>query len=127
MAQRNPVLAGAIRKLAHAGEKVGFTVEEMIELLNTGVSVETLLNLICFSPEVTGEQTATATDAVNKCQQWSNNYNSNPWTANVLQEYVAMICGVSSKTLTNWRFKLRNRRRRFCCVKSRRKRGLGTL
>ena len=48
MAQHNEVLIGAIRKLAVAGEKAGFTVEEMIELLNTGVSVETLLNLICF-------------------------------------------------------------------------------
>jgi hypothetical protein len=56
MAQQNPVLVGAISKLAHTGEKAGFTVEEMIELLNTGVSVEILLNLICFSLEVTGEQ-----------------------------------------------------------------------
>jgi len=52
MGQQAPVLVGAIRKLAQAGEKAGFTVEEMIELLNTGVSVETLLNLICFSLEV---------------------------------------------------------------------------
>jgi hypothetical protein len=48
MAQQNEVLLGAIRKLAVAGEKAGFTVEEMIELLNTGVSIDTLLNLICF-------------------------------------------------------------------------------
>jgi hypothetical protein len=41
------VLFGAIRKLAQAGEQVGFSVEEMIELLKTGVSVETLLDLIC--------------------------------------------------------------------------------
>jgi hypothetical protein len=40
------VLFGAIVKLARAGEQVGFTVEEMIELLKTGVSVETLLDLI---------------------------------------------------------------------------------
>jgi hypothetical protein len=52
MAQQNELLVGAIRKLALAGEKAGFTVEEMIELLNTGVSVETLLNLICFRLEV---------------------------------------------------------------------------
>jgi len=52
MAQQNPVLIGAIRKLALAGEKAGFSVEEMIELLNTGVSMETLLNLICFRLEV---------------------------------------------------------------------------
>jgi hypothetical protein len=52
MAQQNEVLVGAIRKLASAGERAGFTVEEMIELLNTGVSVETLLNLIYFRLEV---------------------------------------------------------------------------
>ena len=51
MAQQNEVLVGAIRKLAVAGEKAGFTVEELIELLNTGVSMETLLNLICFRLE----------------------------------------------------------------------------
>ena len=52
MAQQNDVLVGAIRKLALAGERAGFTVEEMIELLNTGVSVETLLNLISLRIEV---------------------------------------------------------------------------
>lgn len=52
MTQQNAVLVGAIKKLALVGEKAGFTVEEMIELLNTGVSVETLLNLICFRLEV---------------------------------------------------------------------------
>jgi len=56
MAQQNPVLVGAISKLAHAGEQAGFTVEEMIELLNAGVSVETLLNLICFSLQVNEDQ-----------------------------------------------------------------------
>jgi hypothetical protein len=29
-----------------AGERAGFTIEQMIELLNTGASVETLLTLI---------------------------------------------------------------------------------
>ncbi len=47
MGPQNQVLMGAIRKLALAGEEVGFSVEEMIELLNMGASVETLLNLIC--------------------------------------------------------------------------------
>jgi len=56
MAQENEILIGAIRKLAVAGKSAGFTVEEMIELLNTGVSVETLLNLICFSFQVNEDQ-----------------------------------------------------------------------
>jgi hypothetical protein len=44
---KQAILFGAIIKLARAGEQAGFTVEEMIELLKTGVSVETLLDLIC--------------------------------------------------------------------------------
>lgn len=36
----------AIGKLAIAGEQAGFTVEQMIDLLNAGMSVETLLDLI---------------------------------------------------------------------------------
>jgi hypothetical protein len=47
MGGQNQVLIGAIRKLALAGEQAGFNVPEMIELLNTGVSVDTLLDLIC--------------------------------------------------------------------------------
>jgi hypothetical protein len=47
MTEQNPVLVQAIWKLALAGEQAGLSVEEMIELLRTGVSVETLLNLIC--------------------------------------------------------------------------------
>jgi hypothetical protein len=37
---------GAIHKLATAGEQAGFSVEQMIALLNSGITVETLLNLI---------------------------------------------------------------------------------
>ncbi len=36
----------AIGKLAIAGEQAGFTIEQMIDLLNSGLSVETLLELI---------------------------------------------------------------------------------
>jgi hypothetical protein len=36
----------AVEKLARAGEKAGFSVENMIQMLNAGVSVETLLDLI---------------------------------------------------------------------------------
>jgi hypothetical protein len=46
MHQQNQVLVGAVRKLALAGEQAGFSVQEMVELLNTGVSVETLMGLI---------------------------------------------------------------------------------
>jgi hypothetical protein len=36
----------AVYKLAMAGEQAGFTLEQMIQILNAGVSVETLLNWI---------------------------------------------------------------------------------
>jgi hypothetical protein len=36
----------AVGKLAIAGEKAGFTIDQMIDLLNSGVSVQTLLGLI---------------------------------------------------------------------------------
>jgi hypothetical protein len=47
--EQNQVLIEAIRKLALAGEQAGFSVEEMIELLKTGVSLETLLDLVCVA------------------------------------------------------------------------------
>jgi hypothetical protein len=46
----------AISKLAAAGEQAGFTIEEMIDLLNSGLSVETLLELIAWRLE--GSQSA---------------------------------------------------------------------
>jgi hypothetical protein len=39
-------LMKAIEKLAVAGEEAGLSVEQMIEMLNGGVSVETLIELI---------------------------------------------------------------------------------
>jgi len=42
MVEENHILIGAIRKLALAGEQSGFSVEEIIELLKTGVSVVTV-------------------------------------------------------------------------------------
>jgi hypothetical protein len=42
----NPSLVLAISKLAAAGEQAGFTLEQMIELLDSGLEVETLLELI---------------------------------------------------------------------------------
>jgi len=46
-------LYSAICKLAIAGEKAGFTVEQMIQLLNAGIPVETLVDIIeeRLSPE----------------------------------------------------------------------------
>jgi len=41
-----PILMTAIAKLVLAGEQAGFTVEQMIQLRQTGASVEALLNLI---------------------------------------------------------------------------------
>ena len=39
-------LAVSVERLAIAGEQAGFTVEQMIELLNAGLTVSTLLDLI---------------------------------------------------------------------------------
>lgn len=41
-----PPIAVSIFKLAVAGEQAGFTVEQMIELLNAGVTVEALLRMV---------------------------------------------------------------------------------
>jgi hypothetical protein len=43
-----PSLVRAVSKLAVAGEQAGFSVEQMIELLDSGLSVETLLDLISW-------------------------------------------------------------------------------
>lgn len=43
-----PSLTVAIGKLAIAGEEAGFTLEQMIELLDDGLTVETLLDLISW-------------------------------------------------------------------------------
>jgi hypothetical protein len=41
-----PSVATSVFKLALAGEQAGFSVEQMIELLNAGITVETLLCVI---------------------------------------------------------------------------------
>jgi len=48
----DPVLTIAIQKLALASEQAGFTVEQVIEVLETGMSVETFLNLVCSQIEL---------------------------------------------------------------------------
>ena len=42
-------LASIIERLARAGEQAGFSVEEMIEMLNAGVSIGALLDMISYS------------------------------------------------------------------------------
>lgn len=49
-------LTTAIAKLAIAGEQAGFTVEEMIDMLNSGLAIESLLHLIAWRLE--GPQSA---------------------------------------------------------------------
>ena len=44
----NQLQLNAIRKLAVAGEQAGFTLDQMIQLLNSGMSVVTLLDLIAW-------------------------------------------------------------------------------
>ncbi len=41
-----PSTTQTVYKLAIAGEQAGFSLEQMIQILNAGVSVETLLHLI---------------------------------------------------------------------------------
>lgn len=41
-----PSLAAGVCKLAMVGEQAGFTLEQMIRLLNAGITVETLLDII---------------------------------------------------------------------------------
>ena len=46
MSIRQPTLMRAVERLAMAGEKAGFRVEDMTQMLNAGVSLETLLDFI---------------------------------------------------------------------------------
>lgn len=46
-----PILASGIAKLAVAGQQAGFTVEQMIGLLNAGLGVEGLIDLIAWRLE----------------------------------------------------------------------------
>jgi len=47
--KRSRHLSSIIEKLARAGEQAGFRVEEMIEMLNAGVSIGSLLDMISCS------------------------------------------------------------------------------
>jgi hypothetical protein len=46
-----PSLVAAIERLAIAGQQAGLSVEQMIDLLNDGMAVETLLDLIAWRLE----------------------------------------------------------------------------
>lgn len=45
---QNPKLVTAIAKLAVAGEQAGLSIEQMIQLLNDGLWVDTLVELIMW-------------------------------------------------------------------------------
>ena len=45
---QNPKLVAAIGKLAIAGEQAGLSIEQMIQMLNDGLRVETLVDLITW-------------------------------------------------------------------------------
>jgi hypothetical protein len=44
-------LVSGIAKLAKLGERAGFSVEQMIQLLNSGLSIEVLVDLISWRLE----------------------------------------------------------------------------
>ena len=64
----NPSLVLAISKLAAAGEQAGFTLEQMIviELLDHGLEVETLVDLI----RMRLHPAATTADQAVSCYRW---------------------------------------------------------
>ena len=56
-AMEDSSLVSAIEKLAIAGEQAGFTVEQMIQLLNDGLTVETLFDLILWRHQMPNPMT----------------------------------------------------------------------
>ena len=62
----NPSLILAISNLAPAGEQAGLTLEQMIDLLDHGLDVETLVELICLRLN----PTATSPDRVVSRYRW---------------------------------------------------------
>ena len=47
--KRPPHVSSTIERLARAGEQAGFSVEQLIEMLNAGVSIAALLDMISYS------------------------------------------------------------------------------
>ena len=63
---QRPCLEKAIEKLAMAGEQAGFSIDQMIKLLNSGLSVEALVVLIACRLEGICEPVA----AINSVTSW---------------------------------------------------------
>ena len=63
----NPKLLRTIGKLAIAGEQAGFSIEEMIDMLNSGVSVSMLLALISSRLE---EPPPSSSQALGSLPRW---------------------------------------------------------
>ena len=61
-----PSLQAAVEKLAIAGEEAGFSIDQMIKLLNAGLSVEALLLLIAWRLEGICEPIST----INSLSSW---------------------------------------------------------
>jgi hypothetical protein len=57
---RKPSLEIAVEELATSDEKAGFTVEQMIQLLNIGLRFEALLELIAWRLEAMDQPLAAA-------------------------------------------------------------------
>jgi hypothetical protein len=47
--KRSRHLSSTVERLARAGEQAGFSVEQLIEMLNAGVSIGALLDMISYS------------------------------------------------------------------------------
>ena len=54
---QTPVLKDSVAKLAMAGEQAGFTVEQMIGLLQSGLTLQTLLDLIAWRLDMMVKET----------------------------------------------------------------------
>ena len=54
---QQPTLVRAVEKLAEAGRQAGFSVEDMIRMLNSGLTVETLLDIIDGSLQTAAPET----------------------------------------------------------------------
>jgi hypothetical protein len=55
---RQPTLVRAVERLAEAGEQAGFSVEGVIRMLNAGLTVATLLDIIDRSIQASPLETA---------------------------------------------------------------------
>ena len=56
-------LVSGIAKLAHAGQQAGFSVEQMIQLLNAGLGVEALVDVIAWRLEQPKSQAPVASSS----------------------------------------------------------------